>query len=422
MILIQQLCSSHQSSENRFYRTLYESLLDARLITSSKQSLYLNLLYRSLKADTNAKRIKAFAKRILQILTLHQPSFICGCFFLLHELRETFPGLGALIDQAEEHDVDEDVYEDVREPDENAQLSRESPKSPGKGNTYDSRKRDPEHSNAENSCLWEVVPFLAHFHPSVLVSADHVLRHVKLPGKPDLELHTLIHFLDRFAYRNAKIGSSNLRGSSIMQPFAGGDHAGLLVSSVSHGQLPVNSEKFWGKDSKDVPAEEAFFHQYFNSVGKHTKDKRKIGKMKKGGMEDDASENEESEIWKAMMESAPDLEGVDDSDEGLEMSDLNWDSEGSLGEAAEADSTDGQSLDSVSDDVSLSSGADLALPDARKEPASDSNASAVVASNPKSRMPSARRRKLKHLPTFASANDYARVINEGEEEDLGGSI
>jgi hypothetical protein len=40
-----------QMNEGWCNRTLYESLLDPRVATSSKQSLYLNLLYKSLKND-----------------------------------------------------------------------------------------------------------------------------------------------------------------------------------------------------------------------------------------------------------------------------------------------------------------------------------------------------------------------------------
>ncbi len=411
MMLIQQLCSSHQTSTDRFYRTLYESLLDARLITSSKQSLYLNLLYRALKADTNVKRVKAFAKRILQTLALQQPSLICGCLFLLQELTHTFPGLGALMDQPEEHDTDDEVYEDVREPEDEARSRKESQQIRGKGHAYDSRKRDPEHSHAENSCVWELIPFLAHFHPSVSVSAEHIMGHAKLPGKPDLELHTLIHFLDRFAYRNAKIGTSNLRGSSIMQPLAGGDTGGLLISSASYDQLPVNSEKFRGRKSEDVPAEDAFFHQYFNSLGKTAQERKTSKKLRRSVGDDGGSENEESEIWRAMMDSAPDLEGADESDQGLEMSDLESDFEESLDDAAEDDETNEEGVASLSDEASVSSDPDIPPPAlGNTDPVSGHDIPGI--GNPK-------RRKLKHLPTFASASDYAEMIDDDEGEETG---
>lgn len=418
MMLIQQLCSSHQASADRFYRTLYESLLDARLITSSKHSLYLNLLYRSLKADVNLRRVKAFAKRILQVLALHQPSFICSCFFLLQELRQAFPSLSSLIDQPEEHDADEEAYEDVCDSEDEISKPRERKASSGKVLAYNSRKRDPEHSNAENGCLWEVIPFQMHFHPSVSTSAEHLVRHAKLPGKPDLELHTLIHFLDRFVYRNAKIGMSNLRGSSVMQPLAGGDATGLLVMSGSRIQMPVNSEKFWAQKGDDVAAEDVFFHRYFNSLAKTAEQKRK-GKRTKHGGDEDVVDDEESQIWKAMIESAPDLEEAYDSADDLEMSDLDSEFEESLDEAADTSEEEGNGI--APNLLGADTSADLATSPANNSTHSvfDEVAPAPGASVQGRKGASTRARKLKNLPTFASATDYAKMIDDEEEEAWG---
>lgn len=172
LMLIQQLASSKTIAVERFYRTLYESLLDPRLITSSKHALYLNLLFRALKSDLNIKRVKAFAKRLLQIITLHQPPFVCGVLYLLRELEATFPGLTSMITDPEEADeLDEEVFRDVPEADAVAsepERLRQSlmhpdrvPKPAQKEGMYDGRKRDPEHSNAEKSCLWELVCFFS---------------------------------------------------------------------------------------------------------------------------------------------------------------------------------------------------------------------------------------------------------------------
>lgn len=159
LLLIQQLTSSHQVAADRFYRTLYESLLDPRVATSSKQALYLNLLYKALKNDLNVRRVKAFVKRIVQILGLHQPSFICGIFYLIRELEKTFSGLQSLFDQPEDDDSDEEVFKDVPDEDderqEQTEVSQTKPRKPSNG--YDPRKRDPEHSNADKTCLWELV-------------------------------------------------------------------------------------------------------------------------------------------------------------------------------------------------------------------------------------------------------------------------
>ena len=358
MMLIQKICPVHESSADRFYRVLYESLLDPRLAASSKHSLYLNLLYKALAGDTNVRRVKAFTKRLLQILILHQPSFICGCFFLLQELRQKFPTLGALIDQPEEHDTDSTGTQE-----------------------YDGRKREPEHSNAENSCLWELVPFAIHFHPSVAAGAENLLHNSRLSGKPDLELHTLIHFLDRFVYRNAKVGGSSLRGSSIMQPLASGGSGGLLVTSGIHVQPPINSERFRGQDLEDVPAEDAFFYRYFNISGKTAADKR----TKPKAAREDGDESDESEIWKSMMDSAPDLEGMDDSDEDLVLSDL--------------DSAQESSGDESLEDVAPDNGDATLVGDQ----------GFVSAPNKK---------KVKGLPTFAAVEDYAKLINEEDDEQV----
>lgn len=153
LILIQQLSASRHLATDRFYRTLYESLLDPRLATSSKHALYLNLLLRSLKADVDKRRIKAFAKRMLQVLNLHQPAFACGLLYIVFQLRIQFPDFKALLEEPEEHDADEATAQAT---------TQEKDESATRGTVYDGRKRNPEHSNAQNSCLWELVRYNVH--------------------------------------------------------------------------------------------------------------------------------------------------------------------------------------------------------------------------------------------------------------------
>ena len=87
LTLIFQVSSKQQAVSDRFYRALYDTLTDTRLANSSKQAMYLNLLFKAIKADTSAKRVAAFVKRILQTLGSHQPPFICGSLYLLGEVR-----------------------------------------------------------------------------------------------------------------------------------------------------------------------------------------------------------------------------------------------------------------------------------------------------------------------------------------------
>ena len=76
LLLIHQISTTASSSSSssigsvtdRFYRTLYASLYDPRLSASSKQAMYLNLLFKCIKSDKNLERAKAFVRRFIQIL------------------------------------------------------------------------------------------------------------------------------------------------------------------------------------------------------------------------------------------------------------------------------------------------------------------------------------------------------------------
>lgn len=443
LMLIQQLSVSHQISADRFYRTLYESLLDPRVITSSKQSLYLNLLYKALKADLNVKRVKAFVKRLVQISGLHQPSFVCGAFYLVQELGETFPGVNSLVDQSEEHgDAEEEVFKDVLEDGEEAREEQPSgrrylePDSLHSGTPtshgYDSRKRDPEHSNADKSCLWELSPFLVHFHPSVSVSAQHLLRHEKVPGKADLTLHTLIHFLDRFVYRNPKSASSGLRGSSIMQPLAGGDASGSLLAAnaTSRLQAPVNTEAFRKKGSATIAADDVFFHDYFNRIGKEKLGTRKKKKDVVTEEQSESDEEAESEIWKALVDSRPDLEGGNDSDQDLDMDDLESEFDRSDVELEDIDTEavgDNQEMElgddhdvfevDESDEDALGENEDDIPSDLDEDDDGEPGESSAKSSSKQSWR--TKQRKFQLQPTFASADDYSAMLENDDGEDLG---
>ncbi|PGH34765.1 ribosome biogenesis protein MAK21 [[Emmonsia] crescens] len=459
LMLIQQLSSSHQVSTDRFYRTLYESLLDPRISTSSKQSLYLNLLYKSLKADLNVKRVKAFVKRLVQILSLHHPSFICGVFYLIRELEGVFSNISALMDEPENvEDDDEEVFRDV--PEDGEQAAEQAEKKVE--HRYDPRKRDPEHSNADRSCLWELLPYVAHFHPSVSVNASHLLHHEPMSGKPDLSIHTLTHFLDRFVYRNPKAAPS-MRGASIMQPLAGGESKGLLVTSggMAKGQEPVNREAFWKRESDEVAAEDVFFHEYFNRIDKDNLRKQKTKKKSGARDKDEDDSDAESEIWKALVHSRPELEGEGDSEDDIDVDDLasamgdededdlddldmddmesgddDDDDEGVIfndesdeegveveqGEGAAAQESDGFEgfgdddafeMDVSDEDAFRDSDEDVPsdLDNGVEELLAEASGKGDKSTNRQ------KKRKLKHLPVFASVDDYAALLADDDPDD-----
>ncbi|ROW17988.1 hypothetical protein VPNG_00403 [Cytospora leucostoma] len=386
--LVQQLSLTKHIAVDRFYRTLYESLPDPRLIHSSKQADYLNLLYRSLKSDVDVRRVKAFVKRMLQVCYLHQPSFVSGILFLVAQLEAVFPDLRTLLTEPEEDADEEEVYRDA--PLEGSGEAAPAPDAAPKKIAYNGRKRDPQFSHAEQSCLWEVVPYFRHFHPSVTVFAENLLKSQKTLPKPELANHTLMQFLDKFVYKNPK-ATDTKRGSSIMQPvLAAGSSAHVVVpgkASAKH-QPTVNSAAFWNQKQEDVAAEDVFFHTYFSQIGKPGQESK--SKKAKDVAEGDAgSEADEDEIWDALVNSRPDIEGADDGDD-VESADED-------GPGEEDGWVDGKDLVSDSEE--------------EEEPAGKKGKDGKKGG----RM---NKRELKKLPMFATADDYAELLAQDDDDDL----
>lgn len=467
-MLIQQLSSSHPRSIDRFYRTLYESLLDPRLLTSSKQALYLNLLFKALKSDINLKRVKAFSKRLLQVVGMNQPSFACGALYLLREIEEIFKGLQAFIDEPDADESDEEEnFRDIPEIaiDNNPQFINGIHKETDKGTrnikssfAYDGRKRDPEYSNAERSCLWELVcqiiyyifvgkslitlnqtPLLLHFHPSVCLFASRLISHGPMPPKPDLSLHTLVHFLDDFVKKNPKRTlqpssggdkekkpSVKFRGESIMQP------AAFASTHLSRNA----AQAYYQKEQDGVAPDEVFFHKYYSIIGKGREkgDKKKAQRQRKDkdGSEDANGDDDEDEIWQAIVDSKPELDGSDPSDEDMGELESSGDEGGEASVLEDDDdsrSDDGGGVEMGEDDEMSEVGEeDKELLDSDEYAPFDLEGvfghydqTQLLGGKQPSVLPEESKRgkkrlkMLKNLPTFASADDYAEMLKDDEE-------
>ncbi|KAJ8114742.1 hypothetical protein ONZ43_g4834 [Nemania bipapillata] len=404
LMLIQQLSSNRQLATERYYRTLYESLLDPRLITSSKQALYLNLLYRSLRTDSDVRRVKAFVKRMLQIINLHQPSFVCGIIYLAIEISVTFPDLKTLLSVSEDNDVDETMLPAASDTPLDSAVDGIHVSQVING--YDGRKRDPEYSNAHLSCLWELLPFLKHYHPSVDVYARSLLNGDRAKQKPELANHTLIAFLDKFVYKNAK-ATDQAKGASIMQPIAARGQSQIFLSSrlpTSHTGL-VNSASFWNKKSGEIAVEDAFFHEYFTQMGKPGQTEREQKRIAKKDMrsQEEDEEAHEDEIWDALVNSRPEIR--EDSDDGtdFDMTSLD-DSESDFRNAMEEDS-DEDAFDLENSDLDFSD---------EEVEGEDNDEGPTPEDGKKDEKPESERKKerkaLRALPLFASADDYADML------------
>lgn len=451
LMLIQQISATQDVSIDRFMRTLYESLLDARLLRSSKQTMYLNLLYRSLKADSSVRRVKAFVKRMLQVLTLHEPPFVTAILYLVHELQSIFPGVRTMLDTGEAlEDDEEEVFHDAPESDDEAMGKISKPmatKSLAENHLiYDGRKRDPEHSNADRTCLWEVTPWLHHYHPSVTIFAEGLMAPSKALPKPDPTSHTLVHFLDRFVYRNAKQKNTDgVRGSSIMQPALGSTQTtDNLITKTRQGdasrmgrtEQPLNSEAFWMRKADEIAPDEVFFHRYFGEIGPRKqawaekKNKKKSGDDDESVDVDDEFDDElgasEGEVWKALVGSNAELQhdmsdGEDDDEidfgEGSLLSDgddIMGLEDGSDIDSGFGDEDDaGVELNLESDEEDLVDSDDEQANNRADAQEGIGEVEAEAAAPEKKK----KKRKLNRLPTFADAADYAKLVDQDGDAD-----
>lgn len=382
---------------DRFHSSLYSSMLDNRLATTSKTAMYLNLCFKAMRVDVDEDRRAAEVKRLVQILAHMDVEFVCGALFLIGELIRAHPRLRGMITDPE--DDDEEVVRDQPEDGEDdADADETTATKPLTATTpstsYDARKRDPRFARAAPTCLWEVHPLLHHHHPTVRLLTTQLIQGKALTTTPDLTLYSLSHFLDRFVYRNAKKPSATsnaAKGASGMQPAiaaAGSGEDGVRKVKGWVGD-EVNTEKFWKKKVEDVPVDSVFFHHYFTLKGK--RDAKAGGKKGKkagsdedddsedddeemesvgsdvdvdeaeaGSVDDDDSDNdsddsEEREIWKAMKATMPaedgDAELMDDSDDedDEDLAELDYtDSEEE--EAGEDDEAAADQDDASSDD------------------------------------------------------------------------
>ncbi|KAH9959933.1 CBF/Mak21 family-domain-containing protein [Russula dissimulans] len=435
LTLIQQIATSLPASSlvvPRFYRALYMSLFDPRLHTTRNQALFLNLLFKSLKADSHQARVMAFVKRFCQVLVsgFGGSEFVGGGLWLIGELFSASPGLRPLIDGAPSSGVERDEY--------------------------DPYKREPQYARAQSSALWELTSLVHHAHPTVALLARQLLSHEPLTSSPDLTLYTLTHFLDRFVYKNPK--KSVARGTSAMQPSAGGDINGVRRLRADVQETPLNVDDWWRCGEGGVAADQLFFQRYFSQ--KHGKEQAKVAKIDKrrpkdrgydlkspGGVEDGSGDEdpEEAMIWKVMKVSLPRADDDDDDDDSAvedsicsSSPDENAPSDAEGDHLRPSDSERGSDVDWEFGDVGLSfaeasDADDLLNLDAeipvdvtmKEQAGSGAQLSPAFSIGKKRKRQGSEKEdmrigkmKLRALPTFASYEDYARMIEDASDENM----
>ncbi|XP_052602278.1 CCAAT/enhancer-binding protein zeta [Peromyscus californicus insignis] len=323
LMLLFQVMNSQQTISDRYYTALYRKMLDPGLMTCSKHAMFLNLVYKSLKADVMLRRVKAFVKRLLQITCTQMPPFICGALYLVSEILKAKPDLRSQLDDHPESDEenfvdvgDDSDVEKFTDADKETEVDAvkevgaedagtvsgteaEKPKAASwvhldnlKGGkqlkkTYDPFSRNPLFCGAENTSLWELRKLSEHFHPSVALFAKTILEgnFIQYSGDP-LQDFTLMRFLDRFVYRNPKPhkGKENT-DSVVMQP-----KRKHFITDVRN--LAVNSKEFLAKEESQIPVDEVFFYRYYKKVAViKEKQKRNAGEGSIEDVDDEEFEN-----------------------------------------------------------------------------------------------------------------------------------
>ncbi|GAA5981184.1 hypothetical protein JCM11641_003139 [Rhodosporidiobolus odoratus] len=307
LMLIYHVSAAKKDIADRFYRALYNSLHDPRLTHSSKQALYLNLVFRATKADKDNARVAAFVKRLLQVLAGMETTFVLGALFVVGELIATTPGLRDLLStsEAELHAGTSTVSAPASKSKKSAVEKAENKEGEkDESSAYDGKKRDPRFAGALKGCLWELTPLLHHYHPTVSLSAQTLLSGQPLSTSADLEQYTLAHFLDRFVYREAKKSASS-KGSSMMQSgLSGQDTSGrvMKVRGGGRGEEAMNQDGFRRRNRHDVPVDQQFFHHYFTSLSSLSSSKsaaatrRKSRRAGEAASDDDDKSDSEASI------------------------------------------------------------------------------------------------------------------------------
>ncbi|XP_028713731.1 CCAAT/enhancer-binding protein zeta [Peromyscus leucopus] len=378
LMLLFQVMNSQQTISDRYYTALYRKMLDPGLMTCSKHAMFLNLVYKSLKADVMLRRVKAFVKRLLQITCTQMPPFICGALYLVSEILKAKPDLRSQLD--DHPDSDEENFVDVgddsdvekfTDADKETEVDAvkevgaedtgtvsvteaEKPKAASwvhfdnlKGGkqlkTYDPFSRNPLFCGAENTSLWELRKLSEHFHPSVALFAKTILEgnFIQYSGDP-LQDFTLMRFLDRFVYRNPKLhkGKENT-DSVVMQP-----KRKHCITDVRN--LAVNSKEFLAKEESQIPVDEVFFYRYYKKVAVvKEKQKRNAG--------EDSIEDVDDEEFENMIDTLEDdncfTPGKDDIDFASNMKKT----KGAKENLEDSESSDDELGDLDDDEVSLGS-------------------------------------------------------------------
>lgn len=302
LLLIRQL-----ENNDRYYSALYKKIFDERLITTSHQAICIHLIYKSIWDDKCMERMVAFMKRIFQMCLYCPVPLVSGLFCMTSRLMKKHPGIigkskfeeikkevipklpTILNDSIKEEFEDEDKYFDAQTnltdstqtPQKSSwyhvkapQMVKEPeisqvPKEREIKNYYDFTARNPRFAGGEHAILSELIPLSRHYHPTVATFASRIIagKSIFYDGNP-LADFTLIHFLDRFSFKNPKKPREREDNEELFRS-VGTSRKHYVPKGLK--SMSVVSEEYLRHEEKQIPLDEVFLYKYLKQRPKKNK-------------------------------------------------------------------------------------------------------------------------------------------------------
>eukprot|EP00927_Polykrikos_kofoidii_P028740 TRINITY_DN25009_c0_g1_i1.p1 TRINITY_DN25009_c0_g1~~TRINITY_DN25009_c0_g1_i1.p1 ORF type:complete len:892 (-),score=158.44 TRINITY_DN25009_c0_g1_i1:611-3286(-) len=418
--LLFKCMSSKNDFSERFYRLLYEQVLQFDFFSCAHRLQAVNLLKRCVPADISLLRGTAVGRRLLQVGTCSEaPVAVAGLVVIRELLQAHRAEMKALMGTANsdvrrqlldgDDDAEEVFFDDVTA--DAATSESKSPKVSAVGQrpelAYEPSAREPRHARARNTPLWELHALAQHVHPFVAAGASRLVAAdvFEDAGSNPFEDFSCGELLEQFAYvsRSRKV---RLTGGRCKKQ--GGDDA-------AQQKATYNSERFAKR--KRVLPHERFFQQYFLDavVRAHVKKKANQRRQKEdavdeeaGGKGNESDDEDGDEFFDAyLQEQTPKGEDGDsaDVDDDSDMDDdfdaSESDAVSSLGEEAGGGSSDSNGSD------------DGEGPEGSQANAVGCKRKVVDAALPATRGAKLKALKKKHSGSmFASADDFEQLLAE----------
>lgn len=282
---------SHELLLDRYYKSLYELILQKDVLNSRNLKEYLKLVISSCMFDQNTHRSLAILKRLIQTSTLAEPSYICCVLIIVSHVIQNKNQLWKYVDQLK--------------------LKTEPNESKSALSTifYDNlNKRDPKY--ATDNSLVELTILLNHYHPTIQKWTRQIIENYKsepidYEGDPLLDF-SLANFLNKFITKNPKIKSSKSKDKKKEEEEKkeenGGENLTFIekFSKVKH--LADQKMKKKKKQHMDI---EDFADKVMED---------EISKVNVGGKEDNEEEDLESDKGEPDIDEDEDLDDEEEAE------------------------------------------------------------------------------------------------------------